>query len=44
MKIDEDEKRVRSTEANADKLRGLIGEVLPADSRGECEPLAPDRL
>lgn len=36
-KIDEDEKWARSTEANADKLRGLIGEVLQADSRGECD-------
>ena len=43
-KIDEDERWVRSTEANADKLRGLIGEVLQADSRGQCEPLDPDRL
>jgi len=37
--IDEDEKWARSTEANADKLRGLIGDVLQADSRGKCEPL-----
>jgi hypothetical protein len=42
--IDEDEKWAKSTEANADKLRGFIGEVLQADSRGECEPLDPDRL
>ncbi len=42
--IAEDEKWVKSTEASADKLRGLIGEVLEADSRGECEPLDPDRL
>ena len=42
--IDEDEKWAKSTEANADKLRGLISEVLQADSRGECEPLDPDRL
>ncbi len=42
--IDEDEKWARSTEANADKLRGLIGDVLQADSRGECESLDPDRL
>ncbi len=42
--IEEDEKWAQSTEANADKLRGLIGEVLQADSRGQCEPLDPDRL
>jgi len=30
--IDEDEKWAKSTEANADKLRRLIGEVLQADS------------
>ncbi|BBO35951.1 hypothetical protein [Lacipirellula parvula] len=42
--IDEDEKWAKSTAANVDKLRGLIGEVLQADSRGECEPLDPDRL
>ena len=42
--IDEDEKWAKSTEANANKLREFIGHVLQADSRGECEPLDPDRL
>lgn len=42
--IEEDEKWMRSTEANAGKLQGLISEVLQADRRGECEPLDPDRL
>jgi hypothetical protein len=42
--IEEDEKWMRSTAANANKLQGLINEVLDADRRGECEALDPDRL
>lgn len=42
--IDEDEKWAKSTEANAGKLRGLVDDVLQANSRGECEPLDPNRL
>lgn len=37
--IEEDKKWAQSTEANADKLRGLIGEILQADCRDECELL-----
>jgi len=36
--IKEDEKWMRSTEANAGKFQGLINEVLQADRRGEREP------
>jgi hypothetical protein len=42
--IEEDERWLRSTEAIAGKLRGLVQEVLDADDRGECEPLDPDLL
>lgn len=42
--IEEDERWTRSTKANADKLQGLIDNVLEADDRGECEPLDPDQL
>lgn len=42
--IEEDEKWAKSTEASADKIHGLIGDILQADGRGECEPLDPDRL
>ena len=42
--IDEDERWMRSTDANADKLQSLVDKVLEADDRGECEPLDPDQL
>ena len=42
--IEQDELWVCSTEALAGKLQGLIDDVLQADRRGECEPLAPDQL
>jgi hypothetical protein len=42
--IDEDERWMRSTEAHANKLQGLVDQVLEADDRGECEPLDPDQL
>ncbi len=35
--IEEDEKWMRSTEANAGKLHGFISEVLQADRPGECK-------
>jgi hypothetical protein len=42
--IDEDEKWMRSTASNSDKLQGLVERILEADDRGECEPLDPDQL
>ncbi len=42
--MDEDNRWSQSTAANEQKLRGLIGEVLAADRRGECEPLDPETL
>jgi hypothetical protein len=42
--IEEDERWMKSTDSNADKLQGLIDRVLESDDRGECEPLDPDRL
>jgi hypothetical protein len=42
--IGEDEKWLKSTSQNADKLRGLVNDVLTADARGECETLDPDQL
>ena len=42
--IEEDERWMRSTEANADKLSKLVKDVQEADRRGECEPLDPDCL
>jgi hypothetical protein len=42
--IDEDERWMRSTEASASKLDGLVAEILEADGRGECEPLDPDTM
>jgi hypothetical protein len=36
--IDEDERWMRSTASNEQKLRGLLNDVLEADRRGECEP------
>ena len=42
--IEEDERWMRSTEAHAGKLQGLVGEILEADRRSECEPLDPDQL
>jgi hypothetical protein len=42
--IDEDERWQNSTADHADKLRGLVEDILAADARGECEPLDPERL
>lgn len=42
--IEEDERWMRSTAANAGKLQGLVERVLESDGRGECEPLNPDAL
>lgn len=42
--IEADEQWSRSTAAHAEKLRGLIDDVLAADGRDECEPLDVDRL
>ncbi len=42
--LDEDERWASSTAANAEKLRGLVQDVLEADRRGECQPLDPDQL
>jgi len=42
--IEQDRQWAQSTEAHADKLRGLVDNVLAADDRGECEPLSPDEL
>jgi len=42
--IEQDRRWTQSTEAYADKLRGLVDDVLAADDRGECEPLSPDEL
>jgi hypothetical protein len=33
-----------TTEKYADKLKGLVENVLAADDRGECESLDPDKL
>ena len=42
--IEEDQRWERSTELHADKLPGLMSEVLQTDDRGECESLDPDTL
>ncbi|MEX2317039.1 MAG: hypothetical protein WD669_07800 [Pirellulales bacterium] len=42
--IEEDERWQKSTESHADRLQGLVRDVLEADRRGECEPLHPDQL
>jgi hypothetical protein len=42
--IEEDERWMRSTASNVDRLKGFVAEVLDADRRGECEPLDPDQL
>jgi hypothetical protein len=42
--IDEDERWMRSTAAHAEKLQGLVDNILNADRRGECETLDPDTL
>ena len=40
----EDERWARSTIDHADKLKGLIDDVLADDAKGHCTPLDPDRL
>ncbi|MCI0335805.1 MAG: hypothetical protein L0228_21570 [Planctomycetes bacterium] len=42
--IEEDERWMCSTDANAAKLQRLVDLVYDADDRGECEPLDPDQL
>jgi hypothetical protein len=42
--IEEDERWMRTTDANADKLQGLVNRVLEDNARGECEELDPDKL
>jgi hypothetical protein len=42
--IDEDERWQHSTTRHADKLQGLVKDVLEAERRGECEPLDPESL
>jgi hypothetical protein len=42
--IEEDERWMHSTAANAEKLQRLVDDVRQADRRGECEPLDPDQL
>jgi len=42
--IEQDQQWTQSTEAQADRLRGLVDDILAADERGECEPLDPDQL
>lgn len=40
--IDEDQRWEHSTDLHANRLSGLIADVLQADDRNECEPLDPD--
>ena len=42
--IEEDERWARSTASHADKLQGLVNDVLEADRRGECGPLDLNQL
>ena len=42
--IEEDERWTRSTESHADKLQGLVQDILEAERRGECELLDPEQL
>jgi hypothetical protein len=42
--IDEEERWRQSTAANAEKLQGLVNEVMKDDRSGKCEPLDPDNL
>ena len=42
--IEEDERWQKSTANHADKIQGLVQDVLEAERRGECEPLDPDNL
>jgi hypothetical protein len=42
--LEEDERWLKSTAANVDKLQKLASDVIEADLRGECEPLDPDTL
>ncbi len=44
QEIEDDERWMRSTDSNSEKLQRLIGEVIEADDRGECETLDPDQL
>jgi hypothetical protein len=42
--LEDDERWVATTAANADKLRALSERVLADDARGACEALDPDTL
>ena len=42
--IEQDQLWTQSTEKRADKLGGLVADILAADDRGECKPLIPDEL
>ncbi len=42
--IEQDRQWAQSTEAHADKLQGLVNEIVAADDRGECSPLSPEEL
>jgi hypothetical protein len=42
--LKEDERWAASTEAHANKLDGLIADILAEDARGETTPLDPDAL
>ncbi|NOZ39369.1 MAG: hypothetical protein GXP24_03985 [Planctomycetes bacterium] len=43
-KIDQDRLWAQSTDAHAEKLGGLVDDILAADDRGECEPLIPNEM
>jgi len=40
----EDERWSKTTHDHADKLRGLVKNILTDDANGRCEPLDPERL
>ncbi len=42
--IEQDQLWTQSTEKHADKLGGLVADILAADDRGGCKPLIPDEL
>ena len=42
--IEQDKLWEQSTAANADKLKGLVADVLADDDQGKCEPLDPEVL
>jgi hypothetical protein len=44
QEIEEDEKWLASTAANAKQFEGLVCDVLAADDRCDCEPLDGHRM